>query len=79
MAEPRTRLIIDKHRCIGAGNCIGIAPTAFKWKNDEPLKAEPLDPESVEEEILREAALACPTNAIKVQLFEGSEDRGLAG
>lgn len=65
--EPRLRVVVDSHRCIGAGNCIAVAPTAFKWKNDEPVKATPLDVESVEEEVLREAALACPTYAIIVQ------------
>lgn len=66
MAEPRFRVVVDKHRCIGAGNCVAIAPTAFKWKNDEPIKAEVLDPDSVDEEILREADLSCPTYAIIV-------------
>ena len=76
MAEPRLRVIVDKHACIGAGNCIAIAPTAFKWKNDEPIKAELLDIESVEEEIIREAAITCPTYAIIIQYADEAEGSG---
>jgi ferredoxin len=73
--EPRLRVIVDSHRCIGAGNCIAIAPTAFKWKNDEPVKAEPLDVESVDEEVLREAALTCPTYAIIIHSTDQNVER----
>lgn len=58
------RVRVDKHRCIGAGNCIYLAPTAFKWTEGEFLKAKVLDPETVEEEILRDASASCPTGAI---------------
>jgi ferredoxin len=54
---------IDLHRCIGAGTCIFVAPTAFRWQRNES-KAEVLDPTTVEDEAIREAALACPTQAI---------------
>ncbi len=68
MADPQFRVAVDKHRCIGAGNCIAVAPTAFTWKDDEPVKAVTLDIDSVEEEVLREAALSCPTGAISVEM-----------
>jgi class 3 adenylate cyclase len=55
---------IDRHRCIGAGNCIFLAPTVFDWQPGELLKAALLDDTSVDEELLRQAALACPTQAI---------------
>ncbi len=60
------RVRIDLHRCIGAGTCIFVAPTAFRWRKGE-AKAEVLDPDSVEEEVLREAELACPTQAIVLE------------
>jgi class 3 adenylate cyclase len=60
---------VDRTRCIGAGNCIHIAPTAFDWMGDH-AKVEVLDPSSVEEEIVREAAIACPTQAIEVDVVE---------
>ena len=64
------RARVDRHRCIGAGNCITIAPTAFDWLHGELLKAAVVDPESIEEELLREAALSCPTLAIEIEEVE---------
>jgi class 3 adenylate cyclase len=63
---------IERQRCIGAGNCITIAPTAFDWLKGEYFKAALVDVTSVDEETLREAALSCPTQAI---LLEEVEER----
>ena len=65
------RIRVDRHRCIGAGTCIFLAPTAFKWRVGEFLKADVLDPETVEEDVLRDAAASCPTQAI---IIEDSDD-----
>ena len=54
------RARVDRPRCIGAGNCITIAPTAFDWHRGDFGKAAVVDAASVDEEKLREAALACP-------------------
>ena len=64
------RARVDRHRCVGAGTCITIAPTAFDWHAGDLLKADVVDAESVPEEQLREAALACPTGAITVEEVE---------
>ncbi len=64
------RARLDRHKCIGAGNCITIAPTAFDWLRGEFGKAEVLDVESVDEQQLREAALSCPTKAIEIEDVE---------
>lgn len=64
------RARLDRHRCIGAGTCITIAPTAFDWHEGDILKADVVNASSVEEEQLREAALACPTAAITVEEVE---------
>jgi class 3 adenylate cyclase len=61
------RARVDRHRCVAAGNCITIAPTAFDWHAGEAFKADVIDVESVEEELLREAALSCPTQAIRIE------------
>jgi class 3 adenylate cyclase len=55
---------------VGAGNCITIAPTAFDWHEGDFAKADVVDPESVEDELLREAGLACPTQAIVIEEVE---------
>ncbi|MBD0328892.1 MAG: ferredoxin [Thermoleophilia bacterium] len=64
------RARVDRHRCIGAGNCITIAPTAFDWLEGDLLKADVVDVESVDEELLRAAALSCPTAAIEIEEVE---------
>jgi class 3 adenylate cyclase len=61
------RVRVDRHKCVGAGNCITIAPTAFDWHARDLLKADVIDIDSVEEELLREAALSCPTQAILIE------------
>ena len=61
---------IDRHRCIGAGNCVTIAPTAFDWLKGDLLKVDLVDMASVDEEVLRLAALSCPTQAIVVEQVE---------
>ena len=58
---------IDRHRCIGAGNCIAIAPTAFDWLKGELLKVAAVDTTSVDDELLRVAVLSCPTQAIVLE------------
>jgi class 3 adenylate cyclase len=64
------RARVDRHRCIGAGNCITIAPTAFDWLKGDLLKADVVDTESVEAELLRDAAMSCPTDAIEIEEVE---------
>lgn len=58
---------VDRPRCIGAGNCITIAPTVFDWLEGDFAKAAVLDIDSVEEEVLRAAAISCPTQAIEIE------------
>jgi class 3 adenylate cyclase len=58
---------VDRHRCVGAGNCITLAPTAFDWFKSQNFKAEVVDATSVDQELLRQAALSCPTQAIVIE------------
>jgi class 3 adenylate cyclase len=73
------RARVDRHRCVGAGTCITIAPTAFDWHAGDLLKADVEDADSDPEEQLREAALACPTGAITVEEVEELLPRQLRG
>ena len=61
---------VDRHRCIGAGNCITLTPTAFQWLKGDFAKADVADPTSVNEELLRAAALSWPTQAIVIEEME---------
>ncbi|MEE8518653.1 MAG: adenylate/guanylate cyclase domain-containing protein [Dehalococcoidia bacterium] len=58
---------VDRHRCLGAGNCITLTPTAFDWLPGNFGKAELIDPSSIDEELLRESAMSCPTQAIIIE------------
>jgi class 3 adenylate cyclase len=64
------RAHVDRHKCIGAGNCITVAPTAFDWLRGDYAKADVVGSDSVEEEVLRAAAFSCPTAAIEVEEVE---------
>jgi class 3 adenylate cyclase len=64
------RARVDRHRCIGAGNCITLAPTVFDWLEGDFAKAAVVDPTSVEDELVREAAFSCPTQAIEIEDVE---------
>ena len=62
---------VDRDLCIGVGNCVAYAPTVFAL--DEENKAVVLDPASVDDDTLLEAAESCPENAIIVEDDEGRQ------
>jgi ferredoxin len=62
---------VDRKLCSGVSNCVAIAPTVFKL--DGQNKAVVLDPGSVDEETLMEAAESCPENAIIVEDDDGNQ------
>lgn len=62
---------VDRESCIGVSNCVAIAPTVFKL--DDQNKAVVLDPSSVDEESLMEAARSCPENAIILEDDDGNQ------
>jgi len=61
----------DRDLCIGVGNCVAFAPTVFKL--DEENKAVVLDPSSIDDDTLLEAAESCPEQAIIVEDDEGHQ------
>lgn len=65
------RVRVYRDRCIGAGNCVGIAPKAFTLNFDR--KAEVADAEAADPADLRDAAEACPTNAIFLYDDDGKQ------
>ena len=65
------RVEIDRDQCIGAANCVSIAPTVFTL--DAETIAMVLDPDSVDRDTLLEAAEACPTASITVWDDDGNQ------
>ena len=62
---------VDRDLCISLGNCVVIAPTVFAF--DKENKAIVLDPSSVDEKTLLEAAESCPENAIIIEDDAGQQ------
>lgn len=65
------KLKVDRDLCIGVSNCVALAPTVFKI--DEENKAVVLDPSSVDDDSLQEAAESCPQNAIIIEDDQGNQ------
>ncbi len=65
------KVIVDRNLCIGISNCVAIAPTVFQL--DDEIKAVVMDPGSVDENTLLEAAKSCPTSAITIEDDEGHQ------
>ncbi len=65
------KIRVDRDLCIGVGNCVAFAPTVFAL--DEENKAIVLDPPSVDDDTLLEAAGSCPENAIIIEDDEGHQ------
>ncbi len=62
---------IDRNLCNGLGNCVALAPTVFEL--DEEDKAVVLDPATVSDDALLEAAESCPYDAIIILDNEGNQ------
>ena len=62
---------VDRGLCIGVGNCVAFAPTVFQL--DDENKAIVLDPASVDQRTLTEAAESCPVKAIIIEDDEGNQ------
>jgi ferredoxin len=61
---------VDRELCTGVGNCEAVAPTVFKV--DKSNKVVLLDPHSVDDSTLMQAAESCPENAIIIEDDDGN-------
>jgi len=62
---------VDRELCIGVGNCVAFAPSVFALDGEK--KAVVLDPASVDEKTLLDAADSCPEQAIIVEDDDGNQ------
>ena len=58
------RIVVDRLRCIGAGNCVDAAPGVFQL--DEKDTAIIVNPVGALPDAIVSAAEHCPVDAIKV-------------
>jgi ferredoxin len=63
--------VVDRDTCIGAASCVGVAPDVFQL--DEEFKSTVVDPDGADEDILMQAAEACPVQAITLLDDEGNQ------
>ncbi|MEU8248871.1 ferredoxin [Nonomuraea sp. NPDC048916] len=61
------KVVVDRSRCCGAGQCVLLAPEVFDQGEDDGLvvllEAEPAERLRA---AVREAAAVCPTGAVEV-------------
>ena len=57
------RTVVDLNRCQAYAQCVFLAPEIFELHGEEALMYDPEVPEDQEERV-RQAAAACPTQAI---------------
>jgi ferredoxin len=63
---------VDPDLCIGSGDCARLAPQAFELRDDLGISvARPAAADTDRDLVLR-AALACPTQAIRVVADDGT-------
>ena len=65
------RITIDRSLCSGYGECVGIAPEVFQLGKDHVSLV--VDPEGTDDELILDAARACPVDAIT--LIDEFEDQ----
>jgi ferredoxin len=56
---------VERELCIGAGNCVRLAPAAFALDEDQLVVLT--DPAAASDDELRAAEDACPAGAIYVE------------
>lgn len=61
------RVVIDRERCIGAGQCVLTAPDVFTQDDDGFSDLLPGREDGAGDPLLREALRACPVQAISLE------------
>jgi len=60
------RVTIDPDLCIGSGECVRVAPTAFRIDEARGVSTPLPGADTLDAETLAEVAFNCPTRAITV-------------
>jgi ferredoxin len=60
----RWKVSVDKNVCISSAMCVAIAPGRFVL--DEQQRSGPVDAEIEPDELVRDAAASCPSEAISL-------------
>ena len=60
----RWKVSVDKNTCIGSAMCVAVAPGRFVL--DERQRSGPVEAEIDPDEVVRDAAASCPSEAISL-------------
>jgi ferredoxin len=60
----RWKVSVDKNACIGSAMCVALAPGRFVL--DERQRSGPVEAEIDPDEVVRDAAASCPSEAISL-------------
>lgn len=71
-----TRVTIDPDLCIGSGECVRIAPAAFRIDDASGVSVPQPGVATTGADVLEDAAFSCPTGAITVHLDDGPDGAG---
>ena len=63
---------IDPELCIGSGDCVRALPHAFELREDLGISVPLAGAADTDVELLVRAAVACPTQAIRVVSADGT-------
>jgi ferredoxin len=63
---------IDPELCIGSGDCVRLVPAAFELREDLSVSVPRPGAGEADEAFLVEAAVGCPTQAIRVVAADGT-------
>jgi len=63
--------VVNRETCIGAASCVGVAPDVFQL--DDEFKSTVVDSEGADEDTVRQAAEACPVQAISLLDDDGNQ------
>jgi len=67
-----TTVSIDPELCIGSGDCGRLVPAAFELREDLGVSVPLRGAATVDAALLVEAAVGCPTQAIRVTAEDGT-------
>lgn len=61
----------DQDLCIGSGDCVGWAPDVFELLTDDATVRILSGATNADLEVVKDAALSCPTGAIRILFRDG--------
>jgi ferredoxin len=67
-----TRVSIDPELCIGSGECVRVLPEAFEIDEHSGVAVPLAGSSTTDPRLLVQAAIACPTQAIRVESDDGT-------